>query len=234
VSGDTVVVGAFAESGGATGVNGNEADNSAPQAGAAYVFVRSGGTWSQQAYLKASNTEASDRFGRSVVVAGDIVAVAADQEDSGATGINGNQMDNSAGDAGAAYVFVRTEGIWSQRAYLKASNTESGDYFGVSVAVSDDTVVVGATGEDSIATGVNGNPADNSSSNSGAAYVFTGFGPPVIDSDGDGVPDGYDICPDTAPGLPVDCAGRPLRDCNGDCRVDGEDLQFIIAELLGQ
>ena len=56
VSGDTVVVGAFSESSNATGINGNQDDNSAARAGAAYVFVRNGTTWSQQAYLKASNT----------------------------------------------------------------------------------------------------------------------------------------------------------------------------------
>ena len=57
ISGDTIVVGAEFEASNATGVNGNQADNSALWAGAAYVFVRSGGVWSQQAYLKASNTD---------------------------------------------------------------------------------------------------------------------------------------------------------------------------------
>ena len=63
VSGDTVVVGAISESSNATGVNGDQTDNSALDAGAAYVFVRNGTTWSQQAYLKASNTEPVDHFG---------------------------------------------------------------------------------------------------------------------------------------------------------------------------
>ena len=60
ISGDTVVVGGSRESSNATGVNGDQTDNSAFRAGAAYVFVRNGTTWSQQAYLKASNTDASD------------------------------------------------------------------------------------------------------------------------------------------------------------------------------
>ena len=68
ISGDTVVVGARLEASAATGVNGNQADKTAPHAGAAYVFVRSGGVWSQQAYLKASNTAADDEFGFSVAV----------------------------------------------------------------------------------------------------------------------------------------------------------------------
>jgi len=171
VSGDTVAVGAYFEDSAATGVNGNQADNSAPSSGAAYVFVRSGVTWTQQAYLKASNTEADDTFGASVAVSGDTVVVGASLEDSNATGVNGNQADNSASGSGAAYVFVRHGVTWTQGAYLKASNTELGDIFG-SVAVSGDTIVVGAWREDSIATGVNGNQADNSASDAGAAYVF--------------------------------------------------------------
>jgi hypothetical protein len=68
--------------------------------------VRSGGDWSQQAYLKASNTGAGDWFGYSVAVSGDTVVVGAWEEDSNATGVNGNQADNSAPDAGAAYLFT--------------------------------------------------------------------------------------------------------------------------------
>ena len=174
VSGDTVVVGAYEEDGNATGVNGNQADNSASNAGAAYVFVRSGTTWSQQAYLKASNTGAGDSFGMSVAVSGETVVVGASSEDSIATGVDGDQADNSAASgSGAAYVFVRSGTTWSQQAYLKASNTGADNSFGFSVAVSGDTVVVGAYGESSNATGVNGNQADNSATNAGAAYVFT-------------------------------------------------------------
>ena len=175
-SGDTVVVGARSEGSNATGVNGDQNDNSAPNSGAAYVFVRNGTTWSQQAYLKASNTGENDRFGGSVAVSGDTVVVGAVDEDSIATGVNGNQSDNTATSAGAAYVFVRSGTTWSQQAYLKASNPNSFDYFGTSVAVSRDTVVVGAEGEDSNATGVNGDQTDNSSISSGAAYVFTRSG----------------------------------------------------------
>jgi len=176
INGDTVVVGAYWEASNATGVNGNGADNSAFESGAAYVFVRSGGVWSQQAYLKASNTGAMDNFGYSVAISGDTVVVGAISEDSSATGVNGNQADNSASNSGAAYVFVRSGGVWSQQAYLKASNTGAGDNFGVSVSVSGDTVVVGAHGEGSNATGVNGNQADNSASGAGAAYVFVRSG----------------------------------------------------------
>jgi hypothetical protein len=173
VSGDTVVVGAFSEDSGATGVNGNGADNSAAQSGAAYVFARSGGVWSQQAYLKASNTDAGDQFGVSVAACGNTVVVGAPFEDSSATGVDGEETSNSAFNSGAAYVFVRgADGVWSQEAYLKASNTEAFDNFGFSVAASGDTVVVGARLESSNATGVDGNQADNSAAGSGATYVF--------------------------------------------------------------
>jgi hypothetical protein len=167
-----VVIGAVGEASNATGVDGNQSDNSASAAGAAYVFTRSGTTWSQQAYLKASNTEAGDLFGDSVAIDGDTVMVGAPYEASNATGVDGNQGDNSAYAAGAAYVFTRSGTTWSQQAYLKASNTGAGDLFGYSVAIDGDTVVIGAYGEASNATGVDGNQGDNSALNAGAAYVF--------------------------------------------------------------
>ncbi|KIG19527.1 Molybdopterin oxidoreductase, iron-sulfur binding subunit [Enhygromyxa salina] len=178
--GDTLAVGAYGEDSSATGIDGNQADNSASVAGAVYVFVRSGAVWSQQAYLKASNSGSGDYFGRSVALSGDgdTLAVGAYGEDSGATGIDGNQADNSASSAGAVYVFVRSGAVWSQQAYLKASNSGSGDYFGRSVALSGDgdTLAVGAYGEDSGATGIDGNQADNSASSAGAVYVFVRSG----------------------------------------------------------
>jgi len=171
VSGETIVIGAEHEDSSATGVNGDQSNNSADNAGAAYVFVRTGVTWSQQAYLKASNTETGDLFGGSVALSGDTVVIGA-FEDSRARGVNGDQSDNSAVDSGAAYVFVRNGVTWSQQAYLKASNTEAGDNFGASVAISGGTIVIGAYGKDSNAAGVNGDQSNNSSVNSGAAYVF--------------------------------------------------------------
>ncbi len=176
IAGDTVVVVAFSEDSNATGVDGDQSDNSADNAGAAYVFTRSGSTWSQQAYLKASNTDTNDQFGFSVAIASDTVVVGAFSETSNATGVNGDQSDNSAAGAGAAYVFTRTGSTWSQQAYLKASNTGTNDNFGISVAISGNTVVVGAFSEDSNATGVDGDQSDNSANNAGAAYVFTRTG----------------------------------------------------------
>ena len=176
ISGDTVVIGSSSESSNATGVNGDENNTSAAGAGAAYVFRRNGTTWTQEAYLKASNTDANDHFGTSVAISGDRIAIGADDEDSIGAGVNGNQFDNSASSAGAVYVFVRTGTSWAQEAYIKASNPAAVDRFGFSVALDGSTLVVGAYQEDSNATGVNGNETNNLATNSGAAYVFVRSG----------------------------------------------------------
>jgi trimeric autotransporter adhesin len=172
LDGDTLAVGARYESSAATGVNGNQADDSATESGAVYVFRRSGTEWQQEAYVKASNTDEHDKFGWSVALDGDTLAVGAYWENSAATGVNGNQDDNNGYHSGAVYVFRRSETEWQQEAYIKASNTGGHDWFGASVALDGDTLAVVADGEDSAATGINGNQADNSATNSGAVYVF--------------------------------------------------------------
>ena len=182
--GSTLAVGAHMEDSGARGINGNQADHSVFSAGAVYVFARSAiGSWSQQAYVKASNPRADDQFGFAVALSadGNTLAVSAPYEDSGANGINGNQTDKSMADAGAVYVFARSGSTWSQQAYVKASNTgekDEGDQFGYSIALSGDgnTLAVGAIGEDSNATGVNGDQANNAANGSGAVYLFTRSG----------------------------------------------------------
>ena len=178
--GSRIAVGAYGESSNATGINGDETNNSASFSGAVYVFSRSGTVWSQEAYIKASNTDSFDYFGNSVSINSDgtrLVSTAY-TERSNATGVNGDETNNAFSAAGAAYVFTRTGTTWSQEAYLKASNTESGDYFGIHASISGDgtRIVVGAHNEDSNATGVNGNQADNSSIRSGAAYIFSRSG----------------------------------------------------------
>lgn len=174
--GSTLAVGAPREDSSTTGAGGNQSDNSAGDGGAVYIFTRNTTSWSQQAYLKSSNTGTNDKFGSSLALStdGNTLAVGAPFEDSSATGIGGNQADNSAADSGAVYVFTRSSGTWSQQAYVKASNTGAGDQFGTSVSLSGDgsTLAVGAFGEASNATGVNGVGTDNSAAGSGAAYVF--------------------------------------------------------------
>ena len=182
-NGNTLAVGATGEGSALTGVTPGivaetTAGNAAPGAGAVYVLTRSAGIWSQQAYVKASNTGAVDLFGASVSLSGDgnILAVGAIGESSAAVGIGGNQTDNTAAEAGAVYFFTRDlVGVWSQQAYVKASNTGASDQFGFSVALSSEvntTLAVGATGEDSSATGIGGNQADNSAPGAGAVYVL--------------------------------------------------------------
>jgi FG-GAP repeat protein len=181
--GNTLVVGAPHEGSGARTVNGNQNDNSVDGAGAAYVFVRNGTNWVQQAYLKASNPSMNAEFGHAVAISADgsTIVVSAFWDPSKATGVNGDQNDQSIPQAGAAYVFTRRGTAWSQQAYLKASNTgeagtadtfAEGDQFGFSVAISDDgnTVAIGAHSEDS--NGVSGNQADNSMQLAGAVYVY--------------------------------------------------------------
>src|SRR6185295_17211206 len=124
-----------------TGVNGNGSDNNAPASGAAYVFTRAAGVWTQQAYVKASNTDGGDEFGVALALGDDTLAVSAQLEKSDATGINGNEANTSAPESGAVYIFTRTAGVWTQQAYLKASNTDAGDQFGDSLAIDGDTVV---------------------------------------------------------------------------------------------
>jgi len=187
--GGTLAVGAPYESGGATGIDGNQQDNTAYASGAVYVFVRRGDGWVRQAYVKPSNTGQSDHFGASVALSRDgaVMAVSAHWESSAATGIDGSQQDDSIRQAGAVYVFARTGSTWTQQAYIKASNTGrpgegdlpgDGDQFGYAVALSGDgaTLAVGAIAEDSAARQIDGDQHDDSQQSSGAVYVFARTG----------------------------------------------------------
>ncbi len=171
--GNTLAVGAPFEDSSSTGID-STPDVLATDAGAVYVYSRSAGTWSRQAYVKASNTGAGDNFGTSVALSGDgnALAVGAPLEDGGGTGI-GSTPDESAIDAGAAYFYTRSTGTWSQQTYVKASNPDTLDNFGTSVALNSDgnTLAVGAQLEDGSSTGIGGTP-DNSAANSGAVYLY--------------------------------------------------------------
>jgi cysteine-rich repeat protein len=177
--GNTLVVGARGESSAATGVDGDQASDAARASGAVYVFGRSGATWRQQAYVKASNTAEGANFGLAVALARDgaTLAVGAEGEASAATGVDGDQRNTDAPNAGAVYVFARSGTTWRQQAYVKASNTDHGDHFGHGVALSTDgaTLAVGAPDEQSAATGVDGDQG-NALAAAGAAYVFTRSG----------------------------------------------------------
>ncbi|MEM6789390.1 MAG: myxococcus cysteine-rich repeat containing protein [Myxococcota bacterium] len=178
---------------GSNGVNGIQDDNSVEDSGAVYVFSRSsGGAWTQEAYIKASNPDPGDRFGAALGISRNpdnsaVLLVGADLEDSGSPGINGDQSDNSEGSAGAVYAFVRSpQGSWTQEAYIKSSNPEEGvfsglspgDQFGAALSVAsgqDGTLylAVAAPGEDSSSPGASGDESDNGTENAGALYLFS-------------------------------------------------------------
>ncbi|VAW78518.1 hypothetical protein MNBD_GAMMA12-2299 [hydrothermal vent metagenome] len=154
-------------------------------AGNVYVLVREGENWREQAFLQASNATNEDFFGANGLTLsadGSALVVGARFEDSNAIGINGDQLNTTAMNSGAVYVFNRTNvnGVdeWNQTAYIKASNTQAGDTFGF-VGLSGDglTLAIGADGEDSSLSGiVEGTglslPVDESAIDSGAVYVF--------------------------------------------------------------
>lgn len=173
IEGDVIVVGAQSEDSSTSGVN-TIPNESATDSGAVYVFRRIDNIWQEEAYLKASNPGAGDRFGGFVDISGDSIVISARFEDSSSKGIN-SIPNNSAAQAGAAYVFVRTENGWAEEAYVKASNSDADDRFGQTVSIDGDTMVIGAPREDSASVSINGSQSNSTSArdgNYGAAYVF--------------------------------------------------------------
>ncbi|HSF70633.1 MAG TPA: hypothetical protein VLA47_09625 [Nitrospira sp.] len=177
LSGNTLAVGAWHESSCATGTNGDQNNNGCEFSGAVYVFVRNGeGGWTQQAYIKSSNTVFQHKFGIALALSGDTLAVGAPDDRTCATGVNGNQQLTGCNSSGAVYIFTRTGSVWSQQAYLKPSHTDPnvlGGFFGSSVALSGNTLAVGAEREASCTSGINGDQTNTGCPNAGAAYIFT-------------------------------------------------------------
>ena len=233
ISGDgkTLAVGAPQENVASIGINGNQYDNTSNWVGAVYVFVLSPSGWEQQAYIKASNADWQDQFGKDVSLSydGNTLAVGAFGEDGSDTGVNADQTNNASENSnsgysyGAAYIFNRIDTEWRQEAYIKRpvssiSNFGSSlnvsadghcvaisgfrlegvdvfikgagdwefeetlipssagyqDRFGESIAVNVDCtrIAIGSPGEDSAATGIDGDAFDNSLFNTGAVYIF--------------------------------------------------------------
>lgn len=186
------------------------ADRFGGNAGRVYVFVKPGGGWvnmTQTVSFGATDWQPSSQFGNAVSIDGDTICVAAFVDD--AVTING----------GATYVFRGAGANWQQAGKLTPIDLAFLDLFGFAVAVRGDTIIVGSRDDDDAGT------------SSGSAYIFSIS---QADSDGDGVCDADDVCPNNAPDLPVDGAGRPLRDANEDCLLDAEDIQIIVSELLNQ
>ena len=143
LDGDTAVIGAWTSD-----------DSGTTSTGAAHVFNRVGGIWTEQAKLLASDKAVGDFFGYSVALEGDTAVIGALYEDD--SGTDGN---------GAVYVFTRAGGIWTEQAKLLASDKADGDFFGRSVALDGDTAIIGASSSD-----------DSGEYDNGAAYVFTRVG----------------------------------------------------------
>jgi len=209
--GNTLAVGTPGDASNATTVNGDATQHiDYANTGATYVFHRSGTTWSQEAFIKPStqtrhegislNTDGSiviaggGQFGGSVSLSqdGGTLAVGSVRESSNAKGINGDQGDTSAARSGAIFLFKRDNSVWSQKSYVKASNTENDDRFGVAADLSADgkTMAVGAHRESgrgyaasasSVSSSTESSAAssattldqnDNSAEAAGAVYVF--------------------------------------------------------------
>jgi hypothetical protein len=162
--GDTLAIGASGDDSSMSGIDPLSPYNEeAHESGAVYIYTRSASDWSEQSYIKASNSGAGDQFGRSVSVSdnGDILAVGAPLERSSTTGINPVSNDNWS-NAGAVYLFRRSITKWSQYGFVKATNTTPRDQFGVAVTLDriGNTLATGAWLEDGIAI------------DSGAVYVY--------------------------------------------------------------
>jgi len=161
-------------------------DNDEPSSGAVYVFSRAPGSasWSQTAFLKGSHSDALDAFGVSLALSSDgrLLVVGSERDDRLATGEHAPSLTcaqpgpDEICDAGSVDIFVKDAvGVWSHDSYLRASISDANDLFGSSLALSGDGawLAVGAAGEDSAGSGVNGDATDNSAPESGAVYLFT-------------------------------------------------------------
>jgi hypothetical protein len=178
---DTLAVGMLNEDSTQTTITNGGAvptDNSRTDSGAVYVFKRTGATWAFEAFIKASNAVSKDNFGYTLALHGDTLAVSSKNDSSQNVITNGAAVastDVSYVDSGAVYIYKRTGSTWAQEAFIKSSNSDYGDLFGSTVALSGNTLIVGASGEDGLTnTTTSGGLADNGNevTDSGAVYVF--------------------------------------------------------------
>ena len=167
--GNTLAVGARGEQSSGSGINPTMRTDNAGGVGAVYLFRRNGGVWTEQAYIKASNSASFAGFGYSVSLSddGNTLAVGASGDGGTSTGVNGSQAVTAGSNVGAAYLFrfSTNTNAWAQQAYIKASNAGPSDFFGRSVSLSNDgnTLAVSAHLEDG---------STNNSTDTGAVYVF--------------------------------------------------------------
>jgi hypothetical protein len=192
ISGDSVIIGSAYD------------DDNGDTSGSAYIFIRNGTVWTEQAKLLASDGAADDQFGRSVSISGDIAIVGAQNND-----------DNGFG-SGSAYIFTRTGTVWTEHVKLLASDGEGGAFFGSSVVIDGETAIIGARGD------------NENGFSSGSAYIFIRNGTvwteqaKLLASDGaadDQFGDSVSISGDTA------IIGARADDDNGD--ASGSAYIFI-------
>lgn len=166
--GNTLAVGAPGEDSAATAVGGDEHDNSSTNSGAVFLFQRFNGTWFPGTYIKAPVNKTWAQFGSAVALSGD-----------GHTLVVGAQSEDS--DAGAAYVYALSSGVWSSQARITARNAEADDHFGIALALAADgaTLAVNTVDEDSGTSGIKqggdmpeADTDDDSLRSSGVVYVF--------------------------------------------------------------
>lgn len=159
VSDDVLAIAAFGASGSASGN------------GFIYLYTPGDDGWERVQRIGATNPSTDAHFGLRMALLGDVIITGAPDDDSGAPGINGNLSAESRVDSGAGYVLTRGDSSWQQLAMIKAEPPEAGDQYAYSVAAEGDTLVFGAPGESSTATGVDGDAEVNGAAKSGAVYV---------------------------------------------------------------
>ena len=145
---------------------------SSENAGGVYLYEDATNCSQPGLRIEASKASGGDRFGASISLYEDVLVVGAPWEDSNSSGIDGAQVPATNTNTGAAYFFTRGAAGWSQYNYIKASNPDGNDRFGASVALSGDSLAIGAFREGSDATGTDGDQQSNDSPNSGAIYIF--------------------------------------------------------------
>jgi hypothetical protein len=186
ISGDTALIGAYHD--GQAGLE---------QGGSAYVFVRTGTAWTKQTKLTASDAAAGDSFGMTVAISSNRAVI-------------GSWADDDAGtSSGSAYVFARSGTVWAQQAKITSTDAASNDRFGWKVALSGDTTIIGAQGD-------NGR--------SGSAYIYAL--PAMTDSCTNAAEftrasDAINAvcCADAAQPLSSPCTSGIITTCSHDCGV---------------
>ena len=189
IDGDTAIIGAIFHEG--VGIN----------SGVAYIFERTGTTWSESVELLSSDEDEDDRFGWSSALSGDLAVVSARYNADAGYG------------SGSAYVFERVAGVWSETAKLVASEEKNNDFFGNSITVDGNTIVVGSTGQDGVQF------------DSGAAYVFEKVG---------GVWTQTSILKSDSPQMGDNLGSRlSLNDADGYLAVSARGIDGVAANVGG-